>query len=371
MAGTTERAAVEAHVLTGFLGSGKTTLLKRLLDEYEAQGKKAAVVMNEMGDVNLDGLEVQSEVPMAELLGGCICCSIRGDLSLELKLLIDEHSPDVVLIEATGAANPFEMIDGLTETAMYTPVELKSVIAVIDGPELLARSRTGGKTFRLMKEQIRCGTRLLLNKADKLAGEELVEAEQLIREINGYASLLATVRCTVNHEWLSGLSSSETVSGIRSGEGHNDGAHAAHDHDCGPDCDHDHHHHDHHHHDHHHHDHHDHHHHTGAERSHSHSSHEHVMALTYYLDGPVDSHQFEALLKSLPDNVYRAKGVVTFHDSETSSRFLFQYAYKETDFIRITPQGKVLDVAVFIGEHFEKEELLRRLRQLNRGEQGE
>ncbi|WP_127531118.1 CobW family GTP-binding protein [Paenibacillus kobensis] len=355
MANREKQAAVEVHVLTGFLGSGKTTLLKRLLDEYEAQGKKAAVVMNEIGDVNLDGLEVESAVPMAEMLGGCICCSIQGDLSLELKLLIDEHSPDVVLIEATGAANPFELIDGLTETAMYTHVELKSVIAVIDGPELLARRRTGGQTFRLMKEQIRCGTQLLLNKSDKLAGDELIEAEQLIRELNGYAPMIATVRCMVDRDWLVSLAESGAVPGKRSAAGNGGGgSQDAHEHDCGPDCGHDHSHH--------------HHHHTEAGANHSHSSHEHVMALTYYLDGPVDSYKFEELLKSLPDNVYRAKGVVTFEGGETASRFLFQYAYKETDFIRITPQGKVFDVAVFIGEHFSKDELLQRLKLLNLSE---
>ncbi|EFM11853.1 cobalamin synthesis protein P47K [Paenibacillus curdlanolyticus YK9] len=346
MANTTNKPTVDVHVLTGFLGSGKTTLLKRLLDEYEAQGKKAAVVMNELGDVNLDGLEVESEVPMAEMLGGCICCSIRGDLSMELKLLIDEHQPDVVLIEATGAANPFEMIDGVTETAMYTPVELKSIIVVVDGPELLARSRSGGQTFKLMKEQIRSGTRLLLNKADRLAGEQLVEAEQLIREINGYAPILATVRCAVDSEWLGGIVAFGEAIELHGNGNEKEHSHAK-EHVCGPACDHDHHH---------------------DHAHHAHHSHEHVMALTHYLSQPVDSHQFEAFLKSLPDNVYRAKGVVTFRDSETASRFLFQYAYKETDFMRITPQGKVHDVAVFIGEHFSREHLLQELAQLETNE---
>ncbi|MWC30658.1 GTP-binding protein [Paenibacillus sp. MMS18-CY102] len=352
-----KKPAVDVHVLTGFLGSGKTTLLKRLLDEYEAQGKKAAVVMNELGDVNLDGLEVESEVPMAELLGGCICCSIRGDLSMELKLLIDEHQPDVVLIEATGAANPFEMIDGVTETAMYSPVELKSIIVVVDGPELLARSRSGGQTFKLMKEQVRSGTRLLLNKADRLAGEQLIEAEQLIREINGYAPILATVRCAVDSEWLTRIVSPGEAGQLHNHQQETAGNGDKHSHHvCGPNCEHSH----------------GHAHHeeghsddtAAAPQHHAHHSHEHVMALTHYLNQPVDSHQFEAFLKSLPDNVYRAKGVVTFRDSETASRFLFQYAYKETDFMRITPQGKVHDVAVFIGEHFSRQDLLQELAKL-------
>ncbi|GMK42346.1 zinc transporter [Paenibacillus sp. CCS19] len=334
-----DKQTIDVHILTGFLGSGKTTLLTRLLQSYESQGLKAAVVMNELGDVNLDGLAVESDVPMAELLGGCICCSIRGDLSMELKLLIDQHMPDVVIIEATGAANPFEMIDGVTETSLYAPIELKSIIAVVDGPELLARSRSGGQTFKLMKEQIRCASQLLLNKVDRLEGDERMQAEQLMRETNGYAPIAATVRCAVDEQWLEAIVDGDggavrAVSDEEVAHSHSQ----QHSHDCGPNCEHEHH--------------------------HVHESHAHVMSLTHFLTGPVDSHAFEAFLRALPDNVYRAKGVVTFSDSETASRFLFQYAYKETDFIRINPQGKVNDVAVFIGEHFSREAVLRELHAL-------
>lgn len=344
-----DKRTIDVHILTGFLGSGKTTLLSHLLQAYEQQGLKAAVVMNELGDVNLDGLAVESNVPMAELLGGCICCSIRGDLSMELKLLIDQHAPDVVIIEATGAANPFEMIDGVTETALYAPIELKSIIAVVDGPELLVRSRSGGQTFKLMKEQIRCASQLLLNKVDRLEADERMQAEQLMRETNGYAPIAATVRCAVDERWLeaivSGSGGAVKTAAHESGASAGEHAHAhEHSHACGPDCNHDH------------------------DHRHVHESHAHVMSLTHFLTNPVDSHSFEAFLRALPDNVYRAKGVVTFRDSETASRFLFQYAYKETDFIRINPQGKVNDVAVFIGEHFSREAVLHELNELERVE---
>jgi G3E family GTPase len=69
--------------------------------------------------------------------------------------------------------------------------------------------------------------------------------------------------------------------------------------------------------------------------------------------------EFEKLLRELPRDVYRAKGILTFND--TSGRFLFQYAYRESDFMKINPQGEVQDVAVFIGEHFDKEEIRQRL----------
>ena len=72
------------------------------------------------------------------------------------------------------------------------------------------------------------------------------------------------------------------------------------------------------------------------------------MVYTRYLSGPVDSEAFEALVGRLPEEVYRAKGVLTFKD--TSSRYLFQYAYRQADFMKITPQINVPDVVVFIGE---------------------
>ncbi|MUT67814.1 GTP-binding protein [Paenibacillus sp. NEAU-GSW1] len=325
------KALIPVHLLSGFLGSGKTTLLTALLEHCRNDGLKAAVIMNELGDINLDGQLVDGDVPMSEMLSGCICCTIRGDLSMEIKALMDEHQPDIIFIESTGAANPIEILDGVTEAAMYCRIELLSVITVVDGPELLQRRRSGkGRTYKLMQEQIRCATRLLLNKADKLEPDELVEAQQLLRDLNEHAPIMATIRCAVDDwNWL--LANQKPYEASPQ--------HADHSADCG--CGHQH-------------DHGDHHH-----------MHEHVMALTHYLRGPVDSEAFEALLKRLPDNIYRAKGIVTF--SDTASRFLFQYAYRESDFMRITPQGEVNDVAVFIGEHFSKDGLLAELNRLESG----
>lgn len=355
---------IPVHLLSGFLGSGKTTLLTQLLDHYKERGLKPAVIMNELGDMNLDGQLLGDEVPMAEMLSGCICCTIRGDLGMEISMLIDEHQPDVIFIESTGAANPMETLDGVTDAAMYKAIDLRSVITVVDGPELLERSRTGkGRTFKLMQEQIRCGTMLLLNKVDKLAPEELVEAQQQLRELNAHAPIVATVRCAVDDfSWLDAASnvqerigdiesraSSCRIAGCEEHDHHGEQDHAyegdqLHDHSEIRD------------------------HHEGhGDDHHLHHSHEHVMVVTHYLQNPVNSEAFESLLGRLPDDIYRAKGVVTFTD--TPSRFLFQYAYKESDFIRIDPQGTVNDVAVFIGEHFSKEWLLNELRLLEQQEQ--
>ncbi|WP_219833909.1 GTP-binding protein [Paenibacillus sp. R14(2021)] len=344
-----EQKAVPVHLLSGFLGSGKTTLLNHVVDYYKAQDLKVAILMNELGDVNLDGQFVDGDVPMAEMLGGCICCTIRGDLSIELKELIEEHRPDVVLIESTGAANPMEILDAITEAALLMRIDLRTIATVVDGPELLERSKRGGRTFKLMQDQIRCATDLVVNKADKLAPEELVEVQQLVRELNAFAPLTVTVRCMIDMSAFDLAAELPPRTDAGAGTvGLNEGRHI-----CGANCSHDHAHEE---------DHanrHDHNHSGGDE---VYSSHAHVMTLTHYFAGAVNSHAFEELLNGLPQNVYRAKGIVTFTD--TNSRFLFQFAYRETEFIRITPQGNVNDVAVFIGEHFNKQSLLADLAKL-------
>ena len=351
--------------MTGFLGSGKTTLLLRMLEEYRERGLQPAVIMNELGEANLDGEMIGEGAPMAELLGGCACCTVRGDLGLAIKSLAEQYRPDVLIIEATGAANPLELMDGVADSSMYVRTALRSVIAVADGPELLRRRRAGqSRTFRLMREQIRCASRLVLNKTDRLDPEELVEAQQLLREWNPHAPIVATVRAMADLAWLTGgdpaaLPGEDTA--VLRPEG-TSLANAQHRRDapdgcgpsCGPACGHLHedkpHTHESHDHEHEH------------DHEHAHESHAHVSALTHYFRGAVDSHAFEALLRSLPPDVYRAKGIVEFRD--TNSRFLFQYAFRETDFMRITPQGTVHNVAVFIGEGFDREALRARLHSL-------
>jgi G3E family GTPase len=333
------------YILSGFLGSGKTTLLQRLISYWQEQGLRPAVIMNEIGDVNLDGLLVSNEVPMAEMLGGCICCTIRGDLSVQMAELIEGEKPDLIVIEATGAGNPMEIFDAVTEVSLYLKLDIKPMVTVVDAAhlaELYASQQ--GKTYRLMVEQIRCGSVLILNKIDLLEPNRQQEMTAFLRRMNPYAQIIPAVKCDVEVSSL--WAHSQTHDPTHDDEGH------THDH-------HPHHHEgDDHHHDHqeaHHHDH-------NHDHAHPHASHEHVTVYTHYFDGPVDSEDFERFIAELPREVYRGKGVLRFTD--TASRFLFQYAYREADYLKITPQGDVPDVAVFIGEHFDKQELAQRLRAL-------
>ncbi len=328
---------IPVYVLTGFLGSGKTTLLNRLLDEARDSGRKVAVLLNEVGDANVEGSLLGNDVPMAEMLGGCICCTIRADLGMELTKLAREHRPDAIWIETTGIARPLEIMDSVTEASLYEKLELRGVVAVADARHLLDRVRIGaGKTYKLMREQISAASFVLLNKADLVGAAEMSELQALIAHWNPKARLVSTVRAQLEPETIYASdrgffpAGTDTVEPCPPGCGHR--------HDPQPHS------------------------HPHAHGSNGNSAHDHVNAMTYYLPGPVDSRAFEEWVGRLPETVYRGKGIVTFRDTE--SRFLFQYAYRESDFLKITPQGTVHDVLVLIGEHFPREDLLKQLEQL-------
>jgi G3E family GTPase len=325
-------------VISGFLGSGKTTLLMKWIEYYKGMNQRVAVIMNELGDVNLDGLMIDEKVPMAEMLSGCICCTIRGDLGLTIMELVEKEHPDVILIETTGAANPLELIDGITDASMYDKTYLHLVVIVVDSPHLLELHQKGaGKTFKLMQEQIRCADIILLNKLDRVAAAELPELQRIVREYNASATLIETIQCDVNPALLD--PDQANVARRYKDEDGNEHEHKyqhEHQHEHQHRHEHD----------------------TLRPHSrHAHHSHDHVMVYTHYFDGPIESELFEKLISELPHSVYRAKGVLRFTDTPPESRFLFQYAYRESDYMRITPQKDVPDVVVFIGEHIPKNEI--------------
>lgn len=356
------------YILSGFLGSGKTTLLQQLIDHWQGEGLLPAVIMNEVGDVNLDGLQVQEQVPMTEMLSGCICCSIRGDLSGEMAGLIQREAPDVIVVEATGIANPMEILEGVSEAALYLPIDLRGIMTVVDSAHLLELYNVQkGNTYRLMQEQIRCASALILNKMDRVKEEEEGLLQSIVERWNGYAGVWKAVRCRVDipalldamggvkADWTRAADNeSKQASGElvpQNGREPNAEPHGESASDDGGESQplhHPHHAHK-----------------SNNHESHAHESHDHVMVYTHYFKGPVESLAFERLIANLPRDVYRAKGVLTF--SDTASRFLFQYAFRESDFMKITPQGNVPDVAVFIGEHFSRSELEQALLSLEQG----
>ena len=100
-------------IITGFLGAGKTTLLKRIIDNLD---RKFAILMNEFGDVSIDtDIITGKNVNIAELLGGCVCCSLTGEFEEAIKEIIKKYKPEIIIVETTGVAEPDALVFEVSE----------------------------------------------------------------------------------------------------------------------------------------------------------------------------------------------------------------------------------------------------------------
>lgn len=130
--------ALEVLIVTGPLGSGKTTVVNRLLKREIAEGRKVAVLINEFGTVSVDGALVSAERPelagITNLVNGCVCCSLRGDVIAALAGWCDlpeDRRPERVVLETTGLADPTDLVDLETEPPLSGRLKLAGCLSVI------------------------------------------------------------------------------------------------------------------------------------------------------------------------------------------------------------------------------------------------
>jgi G3E family GTPase len=182
-------------ILTGYLGAGKTTLLNRILSEQRE--KRYAVIVNEFGEIGVDGeLIVGAEEDLIELRNGCLCCTVRGDLLETLQRLVDlRRRFDGVLIETTGLAAPAPVIQTfLLEDDFSDSYRLDGVVTVVDavhgGVQLDAES--------VAVEQAALADVLLLNKTDLAEPEMLRDLEARLRALNPLAQIHRTTASAID-----------------------------------------------------------------------------------------------------------------------------------------------------------------------------
>ncbi|MBI1418687.1 MAG: cobalamin biosynthesis protein CobW [Limimaricola sp.] len=189
-------AKIPATVVTGFLGAGKTTLIRHMLQN--AQGKRIALIINEFGDLGVDGdilkgcgSEVCSEDDIVELSNGCICCTVAEDFIPTLeKLLERDVRPDHIVIETSGLALPQPLVRAFNWPGISTRVTVDGVVTVVDGKAVaegrFAHDVAAVDAQRAMDEnldhetplselfddQIACADMIVVNKADLMSEAE-------------------------------------------------------------------------------------------------------------------------------------------------------------------------------------------------------
>jgi len=185
-------------LLTGFLGAGKTTLVNRILTERH--GERIAVLVNEFGDVGIDGdLVVASADQIVQLANGCVCCTVRGDLQASLKDLLrarerrlfGKKTFDRVLIEASGLASP----GPIAQTLAIDP-ELRAALR-LDGILTLAHAVNLPRQLGEHPEasqQLAYADRVVLGHVDRASAQQLAAAHAAVRERNALAQVLEATR---------------------------------------------------------------------------------------------------------------------------------------------------------------------------------
>ena len=175
-------------LLTGFLGSGKTTLLNRLMRARPASWGKLAIVVNELGDVGIDGALLPAGMTrQVELPGGCICCVLNEDLDKTLIEILDA-TPDLehIIIETTGVAEPAPIGWSLAREPLAERVRLATAITVVDSAEW----ESSRPLSIAVDAQVEYADILVLSKTD-LAGEPGAELLATLRELNPAAVVVA------------------------------------------------------------------------------------------------------------------------------------------------------------------------------------
>nr|WP_025685523.1 CobW family GTP-binding protein [Paenibacillus maysiensis] len=185
---------VPVILISGFLGSGKTTLLLRLLAHTRQIPLRAAVLMNEMGEYDVDGSIISKEMPdvsVEGLLEGCICCSKRNELAGALHTLLSQE-PDLIFMETTGVANPEQVLEELRSPLLADRLYLVHSISVVDAElfhEYNSRFTADKELVRTLHGQLCTADFIVVNKTDVASSREVTKVVKSIRKLNDTAKL--------------------------------------------------------------------------------------------------------------------------------------------------------------------------------------
>ena len=337
---------VPITVLTGYLGAGKTTLMNHILTNQ--QGYKVAVIVNDIGEVNIDAKLIQDGGFIKEedkgnvvpLSNGCICCTLKGDLINQIIDILKTGKFDYILIEASGICEPLPIAqtimyveDTLEKQAGRKICKLDGVVTVVDALRLVDEFGSGKDLQKdnieeedienLLIQQIEFCNLIILNKVDEVTKEQLAEVKQVIKNLQPQANIIETnyakvdikaVIDTNNFKFEDTAASAGWVKGL-------DEVYEEDDDDD---------------------DHHHHHHHDHENEEEGEAEEYGISTFVYMSRKPFSSKKFEDYVnKNFPKEVIRCKGLVWFANDYDMS-YLFEQAGKQ---MKLTEAGLWLATA--------------------------
>lgn len=404
---------VPITVLTGYLGAGKTTLINHVLNNQE--GYKVAVIVNDIGEVNIDaeliqkgGIVNEEDSNLVPLSNGCICCTLKVDLMQQIVDIIKTGKFDYILIEASGVCEPMPIAQTITVLSEQTEqyglpkiCRLDNVVTVVDAARLVYEFGSGENLVQeniddedienLLIQQIEFCNTIILNKVDAVSKEELNKVKAVIKALQPVAKIIETnyakvevkeIIDTNNFDFEKAASSPAWVKELERDDNEEDEEEHHHEHE-------EHHHHEHHEEGEHHHDHddehsHHHHHHHGEGETEEYG----IGTFVYARRKPFNRDKFEEYVNmKWRKNIIRCKGIIWFSDEQDMS-YVFEQAgnqfqmgeaglwiasapeNEKNDIIKNNPEilknwdaevGDRIIKLVFIGQNLEKEEIKKEL----------
>jgi G3E family GTPase len=301
---------ISSFVITGFLGVGKTTMLVNSVQKH-FQNKKVAIIVNEFGEVGVDSKilkNVHSEV--MEISEGCICCQLATEFESGVREIIHMYSPDMILVETSGASEPFPIFLSLQNLG----INVEGVICVVDSKNFDTYKDNSSAKYQLGGSNI-----IVLNKTDLVTQNELTELEKEIAAIKEEYNIKNTLTGEAifnNHivyKAKQGVVPSEVFNGIYNIEEVINYA--------------------------------------KEDKHHDHTIKDAISQKVVYIKKDVMFSQVDEVLNNIPDNIYRVKGVIKTND--VSNAIFVNYSFGDVVFDEVNDY-KEDSVLILIGEDIDK-----------------
>jgi len=276
-------------ILTGFLGSGKTSFLQHFIEYQTQRSRFVAVIQNEVGEVGLDGKLLDYAV--TEIDEGCVCCSLAGNLKHAVQGILENFSPDTIILETSGLANPLNLLEEMTELGEV--VRFDSTVTLVDALNLDAVLADSP----IAADQIRAADVIVLNKRDLVDDARLEAVRRRVQEINPRAPQFCTTQGDLNPALIFDADDSAGLDRNRKKSGAGFVLHPTHS-EAG------------------------------------------LWSKSLRLPRALDREKFMQAVESLPPTVFRVKGILEFSDSPQP--MLFQYVSGRFE-LSLFPQPAVTD----------------------------